>query len=1306
MSSAKKKSRRKSRKKIGNTIKSIPEIALARTGGQNALTGYSYQLLYSCYLLLTELDDNTSVRMEGVEDIDVCRLENNKKCYIQLKYSKNKKNASFLDNILKNFLEVYMADKTCSFELVYDFEADDGNLSKLLTKELDVKSFDFWNKKIDNIFSEEVWDCKDFSVEDFLNEIQFQYKSRNDLEFDIEKLLIDKCKLMTSNQLQYINALKVFCFDAMKDRRFITKKNVSDLLSSVHDDINKGVINPSASYFLRVDFDSNDVALATNDYYEGKKATLSDIINKLPVHRYECEREIEESIQNNTVTVIKSSSGQGKTTLAWQVAYNLKDSYSVYQLKNCNDRNDVFHIADYVKTKVTVGQKILLVLDNLNIQLKEWNALAQELEQSVGMHYKILVTTREDDWYLFSGALHDVKSVHIINIKLDELTAQGIYNILKQHGNIHKEITDWHSAWERVAGRKLLIEYVYLLTHGEMLADRIDEQIRRLGQSEDGKFIFEILRCVCFADICGIQLSTSKLLGLLEQKSQFDVSESLRRLKDEFLIKLETKENYIEGLHPVRSQHVVDRLNDFKSVNDTIIQVVKITDKKFLPILFSCFPKYIRDYKAEFYREIIPIINTDMSLENYTFGFQGLFSGTAIQYFENNKIYFDKADEHFGAELLVGDSNPFIAKRNVFEEIKGTSQNENLVELNKLSKALPKLDIKRSDIYLFSEELFQYLKNIPIDKGLPSFVKLANWIYMIDNSFVLVDKIDLDSLWGKKEDYSLELWKLLLYIFYVETPDAYFKFFNNHKFELFSYVKKQTNSLKIFEKGEDIHIQFVFLNYNQKLANEESVFRTNTLARIFPFYSRFCVDIKRPKIDAVSIYKLPNTGHKGIPSDYFSKLFRSDFGFLWSKSIISQYECQSVYDWLYGWISIRQCIVDYFENAYKFICSRLRKEKGNSFVDIIVKNGLIINNFLGRLHIYPHSERPFEERIQSIEKFKNIKSQYFVKVNNYVNQFLSLINKNEQKDLAVYNLRDASFHLTDMQRWFCDFVQVHNLFIDENEKLIIDETQTMKKLLIACDYYIQFQPSEYFSIYSMQKWSDSYEKTLLYNIKEDMSDLASRFSVIFPMDYIHDMIKIYPLVITNFDIQSNDALQILSLCLLPILKYYNESFYYIDIAFANNRQLITSGIRFTASFLFDLKKCLDTSDGTEVRNYPIPLAPDYFTEKFLLCFSEKFKVFKSDSNLKFDNLLNKLWEYSVYRDCLTEKEDAQYAQDVFQRLDKEIENLCAEITSKDKNNRYNFLLDLCKNIKSGMSFSDKEYNEQFNKIISSPVLIY
>ena len=70
------KSTKKKNKKITAPKANIQELSISRDGGQIALRGYSYQFLYSCYLILSSSNPSNFFQLEGIEDID-CIMQKN-----------------------------------------------------------------------------------------------------------------------------------------------------------------------------------------------------------------------------------------------------------------------------------------------------------------------------------------------------------------------------------------------------------------------------------------------------------------------------------------------------------------------------------------------------------------------------------------------------------------------------------------------------------------------------------------------------------------------------------------------------------------------------------------------------------------------------------------------------------------------------------------------------------------------------------------------------------------------------------------------------------------------------------------------------------------------------------------------------------------------------------------------------------------------------------------------------------------------------------------------------------------------------
>ena len=420
----------------------IQELHDSRDGGQIALRGYSYQFLYSCDLILSSSTD-TIFALEGIEDIDTIKCSDGNKTitHIQLKYSTQRQDASFMDSVLKNYLEAYLIDKNRYFKLVYDFSVAAGNLSKLLSGTLDKNSKEFWKTKIDNIKKDtSSWDWINFDFEDFIQRLSFENVKKDSLEKSIESLLIKIFEISTDNISLFANGIKLLCFDKMASRGEISHQDITQCIEEIKFDISKGPQNPAHAWIQRIQFSKSDNY--SSDYYEGKKATPSDIANNLPIIRPTVEKEIVDSIAQNTITIIKASSGQGKTTLALRAISLLTEEYTPYQITKCNNDAELGHIIEYFHMRTRIGEKPLILLDNLDAHLSEWNLLAQLMQTGVTYHYKLLVTSRENDWYNYGGDISNLHHLNIIKPTLSEKEAESIYNALKKAEKIHEDIVD------------------------------------------------------------------------------------------------------------------------------------------------------------------------------------------------------------------------------------------------------------------------------------------------------------------------------------------------------------------------------------------------------------------------------------------------------------------------------------------------------------------------------------------------------------------------------------------------------------------------------------------------------------------------------------------------------------------------------------------------------------------------------------------------------------------------------------------------------------------------------------------------
>ena len=377
-----KKKKERTNKKLAAKV-NLQELQESRNGGQAALRGYSYQFLYSCNLILSS-DVDTVFILEGIEDVDAIKCSDGSKTitHIQVKYSTQHQDASFMDSVLKNYLEAYLIDKDRYFKLVYDFSVASGNLRKLFLGNLDKNSKEFWKTKIDNIKNETAsWNWSDFNFEDFMHRLSFINVKKDSLEKSIEDFLITNFEIETDNISLFANGIKLLCLDKMESRAKVTRSEITQCIEKIKFDVSKGPQNPAHAWIQRLQFSRSDEY--SSEYYEGKKATPSDIANNLPVMRPVVENEIIDSIAKNTITIIKTSSGQGKTTLALRAMSLLTGEYTPYQITRCNEDAELGHIVEYFRMRTRIGEKPLILLDNLDAHLSEWNLLAQLMQTSV-----------------------------------------------------------------------------------------------------------------------------------------------------------------------------------------------------------------------------------------------------------------------------------------------------------------------------------------------------------------------------------------------------------------------------------------------------------------------------------------------------------------------------------------------------------------------------------------------------------------------------------------------------------------------------------------------------------------------------------------------------------------------------------------------------------------------------------------------------------------------------------------------------------------------------------------------------------
>lgn len=1295
-----------------NYQQNIQNIEENRKGGQVALAGYTYQLWYSCYLILNELDKENTYKLEGVEDIDqIESIEKNKDgvvTHIQIKYSDNKQSSSFLKNVLKNFLEIYLNDNNRKFILVYDFEVREGHLKKLINDELDSKSNQYWKSIISDIKEDnEKWEWDNFSYDEFMSVLDFKKVPDNKLKENIERLLIDNFEIKTDNVKLYIEAISSLCLNKMKNRGLINDRDIVKTMSDTQDLIEKGACNPAAKFISKISFINKDLESNDKSYYEGKKPNVSDIVNGLPIKRESLEKQIIESIEENRVTVIKASSGQGKTTLAYQVAYNLSEIYTSYQITWCNDTKELLNILNYFRTRVKLGEKPLIILDNLDVQLSQWNRLAQIL-QGENHQYKIIITTREDDWYRYSGDLSNIKLLNIIDLYLSSEEAYNIYNVLDKNNMLHESIKNWEDSYRIIENRKLLIEYVYLLTHGEMLSQRIDSQISQLLKEDNGAIKGDILRKVCFADKCGVRISSEKLVEILKEE-KVDIGSILESLENEYLIRIETNEIYIEGLHPVRSEHIVNKLHKYYPLEKTALEVINLIDEVYRPKYYYSLTFEINK-SYEFYTDLVRTTWNKNDMSSYVYALEGVFSGSAMKYYEDNKNIFDDANELGGLQLLNIVLTPFYTPKEINNEEDPLNNLKNALAGNKsnidnlirLRDKATKISIEDTYVYLLSKSMFEFLEKKKYDiitVDLDSYSTLMYWLYRINADFNLSKNISLEELRSNIDNYSLEAISNIMYVSYLGNKDNYRSFVDNNMEKILAFLRNKTESLEIYIKEVDNSVNVRYMLPYKNQGNEESVKRLEIICKTLPIFDTYCSEGIKPRIENLPDLSKYDDSIKNMPIEKLIIGFNRELNSLWKNTILSNYEAESIKEWIVHWLNVRKDIVCLIE-LYTKLMYKILSQKRISNLNRINKLEINLDNNISKEVRYPFQDRPFENKESLPEGLSKIKSDYFLRIKNLINFFEGFLNKEEKEShLFFINLEYVESKLMDMQFHFNSISLNNEILIEEHKLISRKEKDKFNKFIECCYYYQDHSTSKYFSKYQVSSRYRNKYKEKIESAKKSLTSLSSEYNIIFPKEDIREeALNLYPIIISGVD--STDEYKLLNILYKSIYFIKTDYDYLILLFNSEENNILNLGYKVTRKLLENLR---DKVNGTEIiyEDEALMLFPIEVSQKILDCFNNDYIINRAQDD-KLDYVLKigeLLWSISTSREEI-EPMDISYLDGILKGYKSTINKILKEIKDDLNNDIYDYTVKTCNDVYEGKTFSNREFNKFINYIIT------
>ena len=293
-----------------------------------------------------------------------------------------------------------------------------------------------------------------------------------------------------------------------------------------------------------------DEKALSNEFYDGVSAKPEHIMAGLDIERGDVENDVETAFRKSNIVIVHGLSGAGKSTFAYRYIYE-HASAMAYEIRNCNLKN----VNDVLVSlsAITNGLRIpAMFYFDVNPSNPEWIEAISVLAGRKDV--RCLVTMRQEDWNIQYPRISSTFKFEDITLELHREEGVRIYNRFLEKDVVVRR--SFEVAWEETEQSGNLLEFIYSLTHGDTLENRIKAQICR--ESEPNK---RLLRYIGTTNFLGGNINLDGLLQLSGLNME-EVSSSIDNLQHEFF---RVEDNVIKDIHPIRTKFVVKALFNNKS---------------------------------------------------------------------------------------------------------------------------------------------------------------------------------------------------------------------------------------------------------------------------------------------------------------------------------------------------------------------------------------------------------------------------------------------------------------------------------------------------------------------------------------------------------------------------------------------------------------------------------------------------------------------------------------------------------------------------------------------------------------------
>ena len=805
------------------------------SGAKAALRGYRLQTLYILKEILETEGTDYVFQPEGKEDLAVYKGEELVR-FVQIKAHKDALSISSfkpknIDSFFRRALKLLKERPGIKAQVV-----SFGDIGPQITK---------------------AWDGDEHSKDQVISSLSSYGITEADLLFDqlewiprdeteVDDLIRAKLTetITSGNPSHAFDLLSWWLLNASENRKKITYIDLRDKLTSVGRYI-EHIESHRNEWFNTIhplvdDQKDLDESSLSREFYRGVSVRYSHILKDLDVRRPQLLGKLDDLLQNNKTVILHGASGQGKSALAYRYLKDYVPIHWGFYINRIEDKDRAQSIANAVIGHLSAYDLPVYLYVEVAPRDTNWTQLVKSLLDFKNV--KILVSIREEDLSRSAISPDEYGFPAYLPLLFSEEDASQIYGIFAER-DISISYPTAKDAWIAFGQSGSLLEYVYLLTQDRTLKSRIASQIQLIREEiSTGAIDPQTLQFLYACSVANAFESKIDAGVLFDALGVRDPTYLLKKLKDEYLIRLSDDDSYVIAIHPIRSSFIYEEIYDssFNPLSKVIDVILKsIDDYDLEGFLLHLFVEFKKD-------TLNNIEAIKRNIPNTWTGFSAVSRAL---------LWYDISCHVHDSENLITEARSFSGLdgwyllcpdiMNVFEE--------DLTEtfLNILDKSNPKGAEKARDISnRFKSKKIQFTnlqewigfaniinKKPEHDSDWIGLGETLNWFHYLG----LIRCLEID--WVFELDFqntfkSIEMLSVFLEGLYYYNTDTYNVFIEKYIKSIKELFQLSTNTFRIeFSYNNPIAHYIVphdVLADNSSELNRMSVYRANLLKKIFP----------------------------------------------------------------------------------------------------------------------------------------------------------------------------------------------------------------------------------------------------------------------------------------------------------------------------------------------------------------------------------------------------------------------------------------------------------------------------------------